>query len=98
MSEKKSMRLHATIEGRVQGVGFRMFVQEKASALGLTGWVRNRWDSSVEVLAEGDRPALDRLLAELRRGPRAAHVMEVVVEWGEATHEFSRFMVRSTAF
>ncbi len=90
-------QLHARVHGRVQGVGFRAFVEQRASLLGLTGWVRNRWDGSVEVLAEGPRPSLETLLADLRRGPRAAAVSEVQVEWRPATSEFNRFYVRMTA-
>ncbi len=95
MSEK--VRLHARVEGRVQGVGFRFFVQQTAQSLGVTGWVRNRWDRSVEVVAEGERAALERLLAALRRGPRASFVSDVKAEWGEASGEFRGFGVRRTA-
>jgi acylphosphatase len=94
--EKEHFRLHATIEGRVQGVGFRYFVLDTAQALGVTGWVRNRWDDTVEVMAEGERPALEKLLAALRRGPRAAFVSNVDVEWGPATGEFKRFGILQT--
>jgi acylphosphatase len=72
-------------------------VLENAEALGLSGWVRNRWDGSVEVVAEGARPALQKLEAALRRGPRAAYVTGVSVEWVQATEEFSGFHLRSTA-
>ncbi len=90
-------RLHAVIEGRVQGVFFRVFVQETAITLAVTGWARNRWNGTVEVLAEGDRQSLDKLLAALHRGPQAAHVTRVTHEWGTATGEFDRFMVRATS-
>ena len=89
-------RLHATVEGRVQGVGYRAFVDQSAYALNLTGWVRNRWDGSVEVLVEGQRQVLDKLLAELYRGPRASNVTAIQTEWQPATGEFSRFWVRMT--
>lgn len=89
-------RLHATVEGRVQGVGYRAFVEQNAYALRLRGWVRNRWDGSVEVLAEGERPELEKLLAALQRGPRAANVTNVQTEWLPATREFSHFSVRMT--
>jgi len=97
MEGEQQKRLHAIVEGRVQGVGFRYFVLDQASALGVTGWVRNRWDGSVEVTAEGERDALDKLLAELNRGPRAANVTHVQVEWGTASREFGSFYVRSTS-
>jgi acylphosphatase len=72
MAEETLLRLHAFVEGIVQGVGFRYYVQDQAARLGLKGWVRNRWDGSVEVLAEGSRDNLDHLLNALYRGPRAA--------------------------
>lgn len=89
-------RLHAVIDGTVQGVGFRMFVLEHAQSLGLSGWVRNTYDGKVEVMAEGARPELEKLLDKLRMGPRAAFVSEVQKEWLEATGEFTRFSVAHT--
>jgi acylphosphatase len=90
------MRLHAVIEGRVQEVGFRAFVIQKAQDLNVVGWVRNRWDGSVEVLAEGEQTTLERFLGYLRQGPRSAFVTEVNIEWQPATGEFYAFSVRST--
>ena len=89
-------RLHAMIDGTVQGVGFRMYVQEHAQALGLTGWVRNTYDGFVEVTAEGTYAQLERLLEKLRLGPRGAFVSEVKKEWQAHTGEFSRFDVTRT--
>jgi acylphosphatase len=89
-------RLHVRLDGRVQGVGFRAFVQQTAASIGLHGWVRNRWDGSVEVLAEGPEPELDRLLSALRRGPHTAIVSDVSTDWQNATGEFSSFSVRRT--
>ncbi len=89
-------RLQATVEGRVQGVGFRAFVIERVYALELTGWVRNTWDGKVEILAEGKRQDLEKLFADLHRGPRAAFVTGVKAEWDQATGEFRGFNVRST--
>lgn len=66
--------LHVRITGMVQGVGFRWFVRERARRLGLKGWVRNRPDGSVEVLAVGDPGQIELLKEELRRGPRGAAV------------------------
>ena len=91
-------RLNAIIQGHVQGVGFRYFVQGKATGLGLTGWVRNRWDGSVEVLIEGKRTELESLLDALYRGPRGATVTSVDPQWKEATGEFLDFRVRMTAY
>lgn len=62
------------IRGRVQGVGFRWFVEREAQILGIAGWVRNNADGSVEVLAQGARDQLFALGSRLREGPRAARV------------------------
>lgn len=96
MADKDIVRLHAVIEGTVQGVGFRNFVQENANRLNLTGWVRNRWDGTVEVTAEGDRQDLENLLQALRRGPRASTVSGVRPEWQDPNGEFEYFKVKMT--
>ncbi len=96
MSENESVRLHAIVEGRVQGVGFRNFVYDHAIRLGLTGWVRNRWEGEVEVLAEGERRQLEKLLDALERGPRMSYVSRVKHEWQEASGEFAYFSVKPT--
>lgn len=89
-------RLHAVVEGQVQGVGFRNFVQAKASLLGLTGWVRNTMEGEVEVLAEGPKSSLDDLMLYLGRGPRSAYVTGVHPEWQKAADEFYSFEIRNT--
>ena len=89
-------RLHVIVEGRVQGVGFRYYVLEKASLLGLTGWVRNRWDDTVEVLAEGGREPLDKLLSTLHKGPTASYVENLKVDWEDYLGEFGGFSIKST--
>ncbi|HEX4713689.1 MAG TPA: acylphosphatase [Ktedonobacteraceae bacterium] len=90
----EAQELHATVRGRVQGVGFRYFVIDKALSLGLRGYARNTNDGSVEVVAQGPRPALENLLALLRRGPAAADVREVETAWGEPSSHVSGFHVR----
>jgi acylphosphatase len=65
------------VRGRVQGVGFRWFVEREAHVLGIAGWVRNNSDSSVEVFAVGTREQLSGLRMRLREGPRAARVDDV---------------------
>jgi acylphosphatase len=74
-------RLRATVRGRVQGVGFRAATAAEARRLGVTGFVRNRFDGSVEVVAEGPDGDVDALLAWLRKGPSLAHVTGVDPEW-----------------
>ena len=90
-------RLHAIVEGRVQGVGFRYFTQERAVFLGLTGWVRNRWNGTVELVAEGPKTDLDTLLKAIQRGPRAGTTQNVQVDWLETAGEFRSFQIRRTA-
>jgi len=87
-------RLQAVVRGRVQGVSFRYYTQRRAQELGLTGYVCNNWDGTVEVVAEGPRAALESLLSFLRVGPRAAFVTQVEVSWLPATGGFHRFEVR----
>jgi acylphosphatase len=88
-------RLDATVRGRVQGVGFRFFVVRHAMDLDLTGWVANESDGTVHCVAEGSRPALERLLAALEEGPAGAVVDRVTSGWGPASGEFTSFDVRS---
>ena len=95
MSEGDLAALRAIVRGRVQGVGFRFFVEREANALGLTGFVRNRPDDSVEVLAEGGRVALEALLRALRHGPRIALVEAVAVTWEAASGGYASFGVRA---
>jgi len=87
-------RLHAVVKGRVQGVYFRATTQHEALARGLTGWVRNRWDGSVEVVAEGRRAALEAFEVFLHQGPPSAQVTHVEITYSAATGEFSGFHVR----
>lgn len=68
------------LKGRVQGVGFRWFAREAADVEGITGWVTNRTDGAVEVLAEGDLEAVQRFENRIRRGPSGARVLHVVVD------------------
>lgn len=93
MAATESQRLHARVHGRVQGVSFRHYTTQQARMLGLTGWVANRADRTVEVVAEGDKPSLDALLRWLHQGPPAARVIRVEHEWLQASGEFTRFQV-----
>jgi len=88
--------MHAIVEGDVQGVGFRVFVQRQAVELRLTGWVRNRWDGSVEVVAEGGQSILIKLADALWLGPRGSHVTQVTQEWQLATGEYKGFSIKFT--
>ena len=88
--------LHLIVRGRVQGVGYRWWTVDQATALGLAGWVRNRRDGSVEILAIGAPHALDSLAASCAHGPAPASVTSV--ERGAADDDGSvGFAPRSTA-
>lgn len=97
MSKKQTQRLHAYVEGFVQGVGFRYHVLKAAQAHNLAGWVRNRHDGRVEVVAEGELVDLNHLLDALRKGPISSDVEKVDYSFSEAQGEFRRFKVLSTA-
>jgi acylphosphatase len=83
------------VRGRVQNVGYRFFIDAAARREGLTGWVRNRPDGSVEVQAEGDREALDRFEGNVRSGPPAARVEDVEVHEQAAATRTDGFRVRA---
>ena len=87
-------RLSAIVTGRVQGVGFRDYVQRQAVRRGLTGFVRNRQDGhSVEVLAAGDESSLSEFAETLHQGPGLARVDHVDVRMSDEAPEFPRFSV-----
>lgn len=89
-------RVHIWVKGRVQGVGFRAFVQSCADQLGLTGWVRNvGWDT-VEALAEGDPGQLDRFVVMVQAGPAVSRVRESRVDEEPASGAFTRFEILSS--
>ena len=81
------------VRGRVQGVGFRWFVEREAHILGIAGWVRNNHDGSVEVLAQGTRDQLSGLHSRLREGPRAARVDAVEVFDGPPVAGLNSFRI-----
>jgi len=83
--------VHCRVHGRVQMVLFRDFVQRHARHLALTGYARNMPDFTVEVVAQGYRDNLEKLIARLHKGPFLAHVTRVDVTWREPTEQFSSF-------
>ena len=86
-------RVHLLVSGHVQGVAFRASTADAARRLGLRGWVRNLPDGRVEAEAEGERAALEGLVAWCRRGPPAARVDEVEVSWREPRGDLAPFAV-----
>lgn len=88
------VRAHLRISGRVQGVGFRVFVQRQAASLGLVGSARNLTDGRVEIEAEGPDAAVRRLIEAVRRGPPGAAVQAVDITWKMPVGE-SAFTIRT---
>jgi acylphosphatase len=86
--------LQATVSGRVHGVFFRAYVESRAGALNLTGYVRNMSDGRVEVRAEGERERLEKLVHYLEVGSPAARVDKVITIWEKYRGLFSNFSVR----
>ncbi|BAI80118.1 acylphosphatase [Deferribacter desulfuricans SSM1] len=87
-------RLHAIVSGRVQGVGFRAFVYDKALNLNLKGYVKNLPDGTVEVDAEGDEKSLIELLSHLRVGPSLSNVTNIDFEITDKLVNYSDFRIR----
>ncbi len=85
--------VHIIIYGMVQGVGFRYFVHGRATRLGLSGIVRNLYDGSVEIEAEGDRSLLEEFIKEVKIGPRAAHVSGMKIDWKKNEQHFLDFHI-----
>ena len=86
-------RARLVVNGRVQGVYFRAETHDQAAALGLTGWVKNRPDRSVETVAEGSREKIEKLIDWCRQGPPRAEVSDVNVTWETFTGEFDEFKI-----
>jgi len=76
------------ISGRVQGIGYRAWMVDKARRLGVSGWVRNRLDGSVEALVAGDTAAVEELLRLCRRGPRLAEVVSIEEDMADPPEHF----------
>ena len=89
------MAKHLVIRGRVQGVGYRASLIDEARRLGVTGWVRNRHDGTVEAMVDGDSAAVAAIVAWARRGPPGARVADVLVE--NADGSFGEFHWLPTA-
>jgi acylphosphatase len=93
MSDASQQARRFVVRGRVQGVGFRWFVEREAHILGIAGWVRNKADGSVEVLAQGTSAQLAGLRSRLREGPRAARVDDVEEVEAKSTAGLSSFRI-----
>jgi acylphosphatase len=87
--------VHLTIEGRVQGVGYRVWTERKATSLGLLGWVRNKRDGTVEAVFQGAEGSVEAMIKVCRAGPPGAIVTRLETR-AEDTDVFSGFEVRET--
>ncbi len=88
--------VHVIVRGIVQGVGYRAWTQREAQTLGLSGWVRNCHDGSVEALLQGPDDAIEMLLASMAQGPRHARVTAIECHEANETIVSSQFVVRET--
>lgn len=86
-------RIHLVVRGRVQGVLFRQSSVREAKRLGLTGWVKNRADGAVEILAEGEEDQVKDFLAWAQHGPSTARVDKVDTRWKSYTGEYATFYI-----
>lgn len=91
------VRVHVWVQGRVQAVGFRAFVQQNATQIGVTGWVRNVGYDTVEAVAEGTQEQLEEFLQMVKRGPMGSRVDESREEWEQVTGEFGSFRMKPSA-
>jgi acylphosphatase len=87
-------KAHVLISGQVQGVFFRDATRKKAEDLRITGWVRNLPDGRVEVLFEGEKEAIDKIIEWTKKGPDSARVEDIKVKWEEYKDEFSSFAIK----
>lgn len=89
-------RIEIVVRGRVQGVYYRASAQREARQYGLTGWVKNRSDGSVEMVVEGEEDAVKDFLAWAQQGPSTARVEKVETRWRSYTGEFTDFRITQT--
>jgi acylphosphatase len=93
ISQQEHQQMHAIVRGRVQGVSFRYFTLQTALRLGVTGWVRNNPDGTVEVIAQGDQKTLQKLANFLHNGSPSAEVEDIYIDWQDASNSYDRFRI-----
>ena len=81
------------VKGLVQGVGYRYFAASRARQFGLNGTVKNLLNGNVEIVAEGERTAVEMFMEELKVGPRAAHISGIQIEWKDVHHRYNGFFI-----
>ena len=95
---KENIRVHLLVSGRVQGVLFRRYAEQKAKELEITGWVKNAIDGDVEMVCEGEKQNIKSFISWVRQGSPMAKVEKVDVEYGEYTGEWDDFHIREFGF
>ena len=95
-NQDKNVRIHVWVQGRVQAVGFRAYVQQNAFQIGVTGWVRNVGYDTVEAVAEGTKEQTENFLRMVKRGPMGSHVDDWREEWEQVTGKFEAFRVKAS--
>lgn len=90
----EKIRAHVIIHGLVQGVYFRASTRDEAARLGVTGWVRNLSDGSVEAVFEGEKKGVEEIVGWCHKGPPGARISKVDISWEPYTGGFSRFEIR----
>lgn len=93
-SSREHLRAHVIVHGLVQGVWFRASTKDEADRLGVSGWVRNQQDGSVEAVFEGDKKQVEEIVGWCHRGPSGAKVSKVEIAWEPYGNELSRFDIR----
>ena len=96
MPDDRRVRAHVWVQGRVQAVGFRAYVEYSARQIGVTGWVRNVGYDTVEAVVEGERAKVERFIEMMKEGPRGSRVDESKVEWENPTGESVKFGMRKS--
>jgi len=91
---REQLRAHVIVHGRVQGVWFRASTKDEADRLGVSGWVRNRQDGSVEAVFEGEKKKVEEIVGWCHRGPSGAAVSQVEILWEPFSKEHGQFSIR----
>jgi acylphosphatase len=93
-ANKNQIRAHVVVQGLVQGVWFRASTKDEADRIGVTGWVRNLPDGSVEAVFEGETKKVEEIVGWCHRGPSGAGVSKVDIAWESYKKEFDHFDIR----
>ena len=90
---KNTLTVNMKITGKVQGVGFRFFVQQQAQKLGINGWVSNKSNGDVEALAQGEKADLEQFIAKVKEGPSFSRVEDVSLNWVKEAEQYFGFEI-----